>query len=1014
MSYFLQPTVSVPLEPRTESLPSSQKIRQGRKPSSNRRTSSWSGWVRNIFPSHRPERGGTRKDKGFWEREDLTNHGQRFRRQFTESRQSRMSETAGSDHIVRWNTAKDISESQLETAPARPRAASAAVDMGSFTHLGRKWSWAPRDEAEPWWPTESHDETNPPATWDRKMDKASAATALESHLASTIDRRLAQTRQMIEAKKEARRQRRNLKESGDYLGVQGINPETGQLDIITPTDSDRSTTSQETQQRLNILRSALKDARHSYKQSKAQNETAAKKVLLASEKHKLRRLEQDKQTVKTISQSVKWRRHTKQWSSAQEPELSPIAQSRAGSVAGSLAHVRNAGRPSKHRTMEQAERATDESLIALDSPARELTPRPMHAPEARPHAERVVDTPSSTATVIRTPHRQSLADLTPSAWELFANGISFDGSESSSARGHQDVPVSPRASVEEDCTPAVGRSAEAASSPGHMASRDIPLLQITTPGKTTVKLADSPAKTPTKVSFLDRRAKRQIDPGGRDTKNLDLPAGSRAAVHVSQQTLSPKRSFSLLRRKTGLTPPQPPDLNPRESVERDSATSRKRSGTLEAATRDTLAEIRMQTPAGRSPLRRFMPAYGTFKMRRRDESRNRHGSEEEVSLSALHPVTSLGQTQKCRSLEPTRTFLALKPAAVAQELMAGNPASAGDMTRSGTVNPRENSNNMKLLELPGGHSAQNQSNADDEWIENAIRDITNKGNEFTDECVSTPITITTGSDHPTSSWNLAKRLEESPKGPQRPARRRQLSRVMYNLPDLGPPDGSPMATVMRRSPSASPSATQGGWGEATDTTSTGHVEATKQQTETVAMRYSKRTGTGEKQGVMQCSTSPKSTYMPWADKTLGDDKRANLAAVQETGQKGDLGETLPEGRGERPMDTRPDGLEEWSLTVRVPGGFPAHLGAEDGIGGLFRGTGAEAEGSLWTAVKEASWSVHCHATALLALYWEMVGPVFDSGSEYWERNARNDATLVDGFALVLAVPGAILGTVVLV
>lgn len=258
--------------------------------------------------------------------------GDKARRQLTESRHSRVSDAAGSDHIVRWNTAKDISESQLETAPARPRAAPAAIDRGSLMSAGRKWSWAPRDEAGPWWPPESHDVT---ATRVRKTDKASADTAPESHLDPTVDRRLAQTRQMIEAKKEARRQRRNLKESGDYLGVQGINPETGQLDVITPTDSDRSSTSQETQQKLNILRNALKDARHSYKHARAQNETAAKKVLLESEKHKLRRLERDKQTLKTISQGVKWRRRTKQWSSAQEPELSPITQSRANSVPGS-------------------------------------------------------------------------------------------------------------------------------------------------------------------------------------------------------------------------------------------------------------------------------------------------------------------------------------------------------------------------------------------------------------------------------------------------------------------------------------------------------------------------------------------------------------------------------------------------------------------------------------------------------------------------------------------------------
>ncbi|PNY28687.1 Uncharacterized protein TCAP_01387 [Tolypocladium capitatum] len=985
MSYFLPPTVSVPLEPRTEPRtephPPSQEIRRGKKPPSNRRSTSWGGWVRTIFPSRRRERGGTRRDKGFWEREDSADRGPRSRRRFTESRQSRMSETAGSDDIVRWNTAKDISESQLETAPARQRTASTAVGMGSRTNPGRKWSWAPRDRTDAWWPAESHDERKQPATRDGKV-------------ASPMDGRLAQSRQAMEAKEEARRQRRNLKESGDYLGVQGINPETGQLDIITPTDSDRSSTSQETQQKLDILRNALKDSRHSYKHAEAHNETAAQRVLRESEKHKLRRLEGDKQRPKTVRQSVKWRRQTKQWSSAQEPELSPIAQSRAGSVLGSserplfflsscpvvpawsAAHVRDAGRASRHHAMEQAERATDEGLIALDSPARDSTSTPprLHAPDARPHAERVVDTWSSTATVIRTPHRQSLAGLTPSAWELFANGISFDDSESSDGGRHQGGPVSPRASGEEVCTPAAGCSDEGRS-PGREVSRevprDLPLLQITTPGRTTVRLTDSPVKTPAKLSFLDRRAKRKMDSGGRDAKNGDPPAGSRATGHVSRQTLSPKRSFGLLRRRTSSSPPQPRDANPHESAERGLATSRKRSGTPKATSRDTSAEARIQTPTTRSPLRRFMPLYGTSKTGRRGESRNRHGSEEEeeVSLSALYPVTNVGQM--CSSLEHATTFLPLKPADVAQELTVGNPASARDKSMNG-------------LELEACRNGQKQSNADVEWMENAERD------ELTDERVSTPMTTTTVSTHAASSRSPAKGLKASPERPRRRARKRQP------------------ATVTSPSPKTLAGATRGGPGGATDTTSMGHLEATKQRSGMAAVRCLERAGTEEKHGATQRGTSPKSRYMAQPDKALGDDERPALGSAQESGQR-------------EATDGRADGLEERSLAARVPGAFPDHAGSEDGMGDDFGGTAVEeagaeeeAECSICAAAKEAAWTVHCHATALLSLYWEIAGPVFDARSEYWERNARNEVTLADGFALVLAVPGAILGTTMLV
>lgn len=40
--------------------------------------------------------------------------------------------------------------------------------------------------------------------------------------------------------RERRRRRRSLKESGDYLGVQGINPRTGEMDVVTPSTSTTS------------------------------------------------------------------------------------------------------------------------------------------------------------------------------------------------------------------------------------------------------------------------------------------------------------------------------------------------------------------------------------------------------------------------------------------------------------------------------------------------------------------------------------------------------------------------------------------------------------------------------------------------------------------------------------------------------------------------------------------------------------------------------------------------------
>ncbi|RCI08543.1 hypothetical protein L249_8922 [Ophiocordyceps polyrhachis-furcata BCC 54312] len=276
----------------------------------------------------------------------------KIRRHITSSCR-RSSQGHGPDQILRWNMAQDLPKgAQPETA--RPRVAAG--------------------------PSSRHQ----------------AVTRKESHRVSrpepVVEKRHVQT---MEERREARRQRRTLKESGDYLGVQGINPATGQLDIMTPTDSDGSS---EKQQKLNVLRAALRDARQSYRDVKAQSEREARRIL-DSEARKLRRLEKEKQKLQKLSQRVRWQRQTKQWSSAQEPELSPIVGSRRGSSA-------QAGRLSRHQHPDVMSR------VAVD-----LGRQP------RDH----YDTPDSTRTVVRTPQRQSLA--TPSAWELFANGITFDNSE---------------------------------------------------------------------------------------------------------------------------------------------------------------------------------------------------------------------------------------------------------------------------------------------------------------------------------------------------------------------------------------------------------------------------------------------------------------------------------------------------------------------------------------------------------------------------------------------------------
>ncbi|KAJ0115282.1 hypothetical protein J7T55_012558 [Diaporthe amygdali] len=119
------------------------------------------------------------------------------------------------------------------------------------------------------------------------------------------------SQQLYLAHREKRRLRRSLRESGDYLGVQGINPVTGELDVLTPTTSSAS--------EFASLAQTVADKRSAY-------ETARRKL----QAEKMRKWERDKEAIKAEHRNnVRWMKNRSGWSSAIEPALSPIAQSSA-------------------------------------------------------------------------------------------------------------------------------------------------------------------------------------------------------------------------------------------------------------------------------------------------------------------------------------------------------------------------------------------------------------------------------------------------------------------------------------------------------------------------------------------------------------------------------------------------------------------------------------------------------------------------------------------------------------
>ncbi|KAK7704920.1 hypothetical protein SLS64_008268 [Diaporthe eres] len=122
------------------------------------------------------------------------------------------------------------------------------------------------------------------------------------------------TQQLYLAHREKRRLRRSLRESGDYLGVQGINPATGELDVLTPTSSSAS--------EFASLAQTVANKRSAYESARRQLQA-----------EKMRKWERDKEAIRAEHRNnVRWMKRRSGWSSAIEPALSPIAQSSAATT----------------------------------------------------------------------------------------------------------------------------------------------------------------------------------------------------------------------------------------------------------------------------------------------------------------------------------------------------------------------------------------------------------------------------------------------------------------------------------------------------------------------------------------------------------------------------------------------------------------------------------------------------------------------------------------------------------
>ncbi|KAI1503933.1 hypothetical protein F5X99DRAFT_80524 [Biscogniauxia marginata] len=285
----------------------------------HRRATSFAGFFSKIFPTNRPEQGGTRRPE-----DPVGDNDSAY-------------EDLGinPNELTDWNFARD-----------KPPGLVATKTIPKIPSSHRKVrSWAPQRKVIPR-PSKDTNEVGV-HQFRRKsvhgigQDLSTRGRPVTSPLRKSGTLTRAEIAEALKSKEESRRNRRSLKESGDWLGVQGADPYSGQFSILTPTTTLSSdTTSTSTRNRLTGLTRKKEVARLAYEEIKLIEEEEKEKAKQEKQLSKLGKIERVKEDLRRQHDLVRWSQHKRQWSSAAEPTLSPIAQSVSnltGSNSGELA-----------------------------------------------------------------------------------------------------------------------------------------------------------------------------------------------------------------------------------------------------------------------------------------------------------------------------------------------------------------------------------------------------------------------------------------------------------------------------------------------------------------------------------------------------------------------------------------------------------------------------------------------------------------------------------------------------
>ncbi|RGP75258.1 hypothetical protein FSPOR_880 [Fusarium sporotrichioides] len=890
-------------------------------------------WFKSKLPSHRPERGGTLRNKE--DQEKGVTSGIRLasvaRKNGSDSsanwplseqspvvnrRTGQQSGTGGSDRLVDWNTPKDLGELLTE------RSLSSKGKATTIQKLPSHRRWKNLNSPRP------HNKLDQKAADDGIGSKKDRQEQMQSNvpgmqLSVPAMQMMPGILEVLEARKKARKKarddRESLIESGDYLGVQGINPQTGVLDLTS--DSGDSALSVRTEVKLANLETQAKNATSAVKRKEAEAEIV--KIHFDHDITKLRRREE------TEKQLAKWRRDTYKWSSVQEPDLSPIAQSN-----------RSVSVLSRRKSRRDYSMPKYESLVDLSLPKKQ--PSQEERPRITPSINlRSRDSARSSDTVVKTPHRRSLAALSPAALELFENDMSF--------RSADELGLDRDLFAKHDVTPSIIHAQAASNISSEMNNAR------------EVKESHASNNKATFKPFLDKRTKEQIEP--RRTEMLWTTACSRKLPDLQTINLSTvSRGNNLTLVKNAYETSSSREINPQRGFMQDLTTSHKKFTTQPTVSKQIVPEFLEnqcrqaadpiglhQIPTGHalepSPIVQLLQRRQVSRVGRKVDPLLQKEAERSVTRD---PLTALPS--------PTRE-------ATAWPGLRNLPKTAKEIEASKGI-VRKNLTQLKMLY----QAILEIRDHDNHQIcaQNTNQDTTNMY-EVKEACASMNTIITTG-----------------------------LNRVVRNLQHFGTTPSSSDLSQTNRGPSILPKP-----GSLDEIPAADTVLGNPQVSSMEELQAQMCNNTGPQGGISaaqhQCSSLSIFTYT--ADgKGVEVEETGQTILLNDSAQLGNgclLSRTDRTGLSEQGM----------KLGSQMSDSLQGHEDAEDDTADLSSNKPCQSkEGGLWDAIKEFLRTINEYSTWLLRLYFGAVRPVFDTRSSYWSCADREDRGWMDLVSLCLALP----------